>query len=211
MSPSPERARRPRASRLVGRAALQALASPARQELLAALADRRASVRELAARLGRSRQALHYHVATLEKAGLIRAAEWRGEGRAREAVYEAVRDALTVSARATSRPELDAGERAARAMLRLTARELGRALRELRATGTPRVRELLALRGKARLTPAKLKRANALIDELLALFGEPSPGEDAKLYALTLVLTPSRDASVGASPPRRPARRRRNR
>ncbi len=210
MATTPKRGARPRHTRRSGRAALQALASPARQELLAAL-DGRASVRELAARLGRSRQALHYHVAVLEKAGLIRAAEWRGEGRDREAVYEAVADALTVGAHAISRTELDAGERAARAMLRLTGRELARALPELRAIGTPGVRELMALRGKARLTPAKLARANALIDELLALFGQPPPDEDAKLYALTLVLTPSRDASTSGPPRRRPARRRRNR
>lgn len=209
MSRPPKRAARPRTSRPTGRAALQALASPARQEFLVALGDGRASVRELAARLGRSRPALHYHAGLLEKAGLIRTAEWRGEGRVREAVYEAVTEALTVAARASSRPEREAGERAAGAMLRLTGRELARALREIGATGTPGARELLALRGKARLTPAKLQRANALIDELLALFGEPTPQEDAKLYALTLVLTPSRDASVTAPPPRRPARRRR--
>ncbi len=76
-----------------GRAAVEAVASPARQELLLALGEGRASVRELAARLGRSRSALHYHVGLLERAGMIESVEVRGSGREREAVYARTRAA----------------------------------------------------------------------------------------------------------------------
>ena len=178
-----------------GRAALDAIASPARQELLLALSDGQASVRELAARLGRSRSALHYHARVLERAGMIKSVEERGTGRERETVYARV-NALTVRTR-DMRAEFDVAKRAGLATLRLTQRELVNALDDVRATGAV-PRALFTARGKARLTPARLARATALIDELLALFTDTptARGPTPKLYAVTIVLTPSRDASA---------------
>lgn len=193
---------------LAGRAALDAIASPARQEFLLALGSGRASVRELAKRLGRSRQALHYHAAVLERAGMIEAVEVRGSGRDREAVYARSSSSLWVNA-TRARADLDVGKRAGEAMLRLTQREMVRALKEMGDVGGVIPRALFAARGKARLTRAKLARVNALINELLAIFAEPlaARGAPPKLYALTVVLTPSRDASA----PNRRRRRRRAR
>ena len=187
-----------------GRAALEAIASPARQELLLALGDGRASVRELAARLGRSRSALHYHVGVLERGGMIRSVEVRGTGRERETVYAHAGAALAVRAR-NAPAELDVGRRAAQAALRLTGRELVRAFGDVRATGATMPRTLFAARGKARLSRAKLARVNALVDELLGLFADAPAerGPAPKLYALTVVLTPSRDASAPGRPRRR--------
>ncbi|HEY5926410.1 MAG TPA: winged helix-turn-helix domain-containing protein [Kofleriaceae bacterium] len=193
-------ARRHRAHR--GRAALEAVASPARQELLLALGEGEASVRELAVRLGRSRSALHYHAGVLERAGMIKSVEVRGTGRERETVYAHATDKVAVNAR--NRPaELEVAKRAGLALLRLTGRELVRALDDAGAT-VPRA--LYGARGKARLTPAKLARVNALIEELLGVFADAPPerGPTPQLYALTVVLTPSRDASA-------PKRRRRRR
>jgi hypothetical protein len=87
-------------------------------------------------------------------------------------------------------------------LLRLTGRELVRALDDVRATGAT-APTLFAARGKARLTRTKLARANALIQELLKLFADPAAGRAASdLYAVTVVLTPTRDANA-------PTRRRR--
>jgi DNA-binding transcriptional ArsR family regulator len=187
-----------------GRAALEAVASPVRLELLLALGGGRASVRELAARLGRTRSSLHYHAGILERAGMINGVEVRGTGRERETVYARAGAALAVTARNTP-AELDVAKRAGHAMLRLTGRELVRALDDVRATGVAVPGGPFAARGKARLTRAKLARVNALIEELLGLFDAPAErGRTPELYALTVVLTPSRDANA-------PKRRRRRR
>lgn len=188
-----------------GRTALEAVASPVRQELLFALGEEGASVREIAVRLGRSRSALHYHALVLEQAGIIERVEVRGKGRERETVY---RVADPVAVRAGARPaELDLATRAGQALLRLTGRELARALQDGRSTGDANLGNPFAARGKARLTRTQLARVHALIDELLGLFADaPTERRSAhKLYAITVVLTPSRDAAA----PQKPRRRRR--
>lgn len=161
-----------------------------------ALGEGRASVRELAARLGRTRSSLHYHAGVLERAGMIKSVEVRGTGRERETVY-AAGDALAVNAR--NKPaELDVARRAGQALLRLTGREMARALEDTPRTGGAVPRALFAARGKARLTRTQLARVNALIEELLGLFAEApaEPGQASELHALTVVLTPSRDANA---------------
>jgi DNA-binding transcriptional ArsR family regulator len=194
-----------RARRYGGLEALDALASPARQELLMALDEGGASVRELAARLGRSRSALHYHAAVLERAGLIKSAGMRGAGRARETIFVPEGDHLALHAKKNTPAELDVTRRAGEALLRLTRRELVRALGDIRATGVVVPGALLAARGKARLTRAQLVRVNTLIEELLALVTDApaDPRSSAQLYALTIVLTPSRDANAPARGRRR--------
>ncbi|MEZ4416940.1 MAG: winged helix-turn-helix domain-containing protein [Gemmatimonadota bacterium] len=175
---------------------LSTLASPARIELVSALGEGPASARELADRLGRSVQSLYYHLAQLEKAGLVRVAEERGEGRERERVFAVVPERLAVPARATAPSEVEAAGRAIRAMLRLTGRETSEALAAGDACTAGCERELVALRGKARLSARQLERANALIEQLVSLFrtAKATPSSE-RLYAITLVLTPARDAS----------------
>src|SRR5262245_8045290 len=67
--------------------ALEAIASPVRQEGMSELGEGPGTVKELAARLGRTRQALHFHVGVLERAGLVEVCGERGEGREKERVY----------------------------------------------------------------------------------------------------------------------------
>ena len=162
-----------------------------------ALGEGRASVRELAARVGRTRSSLHYHAGVLERAGFIKSVEVRGTGRKRETVYAQASDRLAVSSR-NRRAELDMVRRAGQAALRLTGRELARALGDVRAAGGAGSRVLFASRGKARMTRAMLARVNALIQELLELFADApaEAGPASELYALTVVLTPSRDANA---------------
>src|SRR5436305_222362 len=109
-------------------AALRAIASPARQELISEIGHGGASARELAARLGRSRQALHFHLAALEKAGVIRVVEERGAGREAERVYAIAPGALNLAASHLSARELALAARATHSMLRLTSRELDAAI-----------------------------------------------------------------------------------
>lgn len=180
---------------LIGRAALEAVASPARLELLSALGDGPLTTAELATRLGRSRQSLYYHLGWLEKAGLV-VAEPPTEG-SRERRYRVREGRLAVGARRDSPSDRDAAAKALRAILRLTGREAAAALADPATSFRGPQREMIGFRGKARLTGAQLRRANELIDELEALFRDAKGGSAAlPLEALTVVLTPAREAGA---------------
>jgi DNA-binding transcriptional ArsR family regulator len=87
---------------------LACLASPTRNETFATIRSLgKASVRELADRMGRSPEALYYHVKALSKAGLIKEALRRPTVRKPEAVYESV-EANYRLPQSGSDPELDA-------------------------------------------------------------------------------------------------------
>jgi DNA-binding transcriptional ArsR family regulator len=172
---------------------LDALASPARQELVYQLGERPATVRELAAALGRTRQALHYHMARLERAGLVRGVGWRGRGPARERVY-AVAQSRVVLAASRADSDRPAARRAVGAMLRLSGRELLQALEspEVRRRGS--APELAGLRGKARLTSADLQELHQLFGRIEALLRRARKGRGRRFYAVTLLLAPTRMA-----------------
>jgi len=183
---------------LIGRAALDAVASPARLELLSALGDGPATTIELAGRLGRSRQSLYYHLRVLERAGLV-CVDLPDEG-ARERRFRLRNERIAVAAARGSPHDLAAAAKALRAVLRLTAREASAALTDPATRFQGALREMIGFRGKVRLPEAELKRANQLIDELERLFRPAKGGStDLPLYALTLVLTPAREAG-GTAP-----------
>jgi len=156
-------------------------------EIIGALAEVDATVRDLAALLGRSRSALHYHIGVLEKAGVVSACGWRGTGRNNEAIYRVTQDVVVARAKRNSRTELDSAARAVRAMLRLTAREFTTSTRNPAA---PRG-GLLAMRGKAHFSPTDLQRLKGHVDaigELLRCTRQPRPGRS--IHAVTIVVTP---------------------
>jgi DNA-binding transcriptional ArsR family regulator len=169
---------------------LDALASPARQEMVSHLGEGPATVRELALALGRTRQALHYHVALLEKAGLVKGTGWRGTGTARERVYAVTRSRMVATGTYGARDRASA-QRAVSATLRLTSREVARAFaspgRE-RGSGPP---TFAALRGKARLTVADLRELHDLFGRIEAVLRRSKQGRGRRYYAVTLVLVPS--------------------
>ena len=178
---------------------LEALASPARQELVAQLGEGPATVRELALALGRSRQALHYHMAILEKAGLVKGAGWRGEGPARERVFAHTRSRLVATGTPSARDRASA-QRAVSASLRLTSRELARALASPGLAGGSGPPKIAALRGKARLTDADLRELHDLFGRIEALIRRSKTGRGRRYYAVTLVLVPSGTSSRTAKP-----------
>ena len=171
--------------------ALKALASPIRQELLSALGEGAASVRELSARLGRTRQALHFHIGLLDKAGLVRTLELRGEGRDQERVYTLHHALSDLKQTDLSHRERQQASKAANAMLRLTQRELSRAMN----SETGDLLHTLAIRGKARLDNAALAQARNLISQIVELFRQAKgKNQDCPFFAVTLVLTPSSES-----------------
>jgi DNA-binding transcriptional ArsR family regulator len=177
-----------------GRRVIEALASPIRQELVIAFGGRPATVRELAARTGRTRQALYYHLGQLERAGLVVVEGWQGTGPDRERIYRLARTSIGLGARRTSVAERKAATRAVDAMLRLTAREV-RAIAVAPELTTDQSLRPIAIRGKGRLDSKQLARVNELIAEAIEVFRSATrSASDGRLYALTIVLTPAREA-----------------
>lgn len=180
---------------------LEALSSPIRQEILSELGDGGASVKDLSVRLGRSRQTLHFHIGVLQKAGLIEPTGTRGAGRSEEAVYRVSQHKADLRSPCDlSRREREYATRAAQALLRMTQREVARAMRheDFSRSQTP---VAMAIRAKARLDTAGMKQLHALIQELCDLF-RASKGKnlDQRPTAVTLVLTPTRDSTARAKP-----------
>ncbi|MBS0198182.1 MAG: helix-turn-helix transcriptional regulator [Planctomycetes bacterium] len=176
-------------------AALKAIASPVRQELISEIGHGGASARELAERLGRSRQALHFHLGALERAGLVRVIEERGTGREAERVYAIAPDALKFTASQLSAREWGLAARATRSMLRLTSREFDAAAERgelVSESGKPMA---MALRAKARLDEAGRERFHRLIREMMDLFrAAKGKNSSERMLAVTVVLTPARES-----------------
>lgn len=183
---------------LIGAAALDAVASPARLELLSALGDGPLGTRELAARLGRSRQSLYYHLGLLEEAGLV-VTEPAGSD-SRERRYRLREGRLALAARHDSPADRAAASRVLQTILRLTGREAAEALEDSAIRLRGPLREMIGFRGKARLSDAQLRRVNELIDELEVIFRDATSASTAlPLEALTIVLTPAREAGASDS------------
>lgn len=177
-------------SRRSTQAILKAVASPARLELLEALAQGPATTRELAARLGRSRQSLYYHLDLMIRAGLVEACatdQYNQEQR-----FSVRGDRLLLDGRGASSADRRGATRATRALLRAAEREANAALAAPATRLGGSLREFVGVRGKAHLSESGLRRANALIDELVALFRDSGGDEAQGPYSLTIVLTPAR-------------------
>jgi hypothetical protein len=105
-----------------------------------------------------------------------------------------VAGATDLRARRLDRRERAAAAKAAAAMLRMTQREVARTIAEEKVgPGLPAV----AMRAKARLDPGSLRRFNELMNELAGLFrAAKGKNEGERMFALTLVLTPVREAGA---------------
>lgn len=191
---------RPEPDKLNRLQALKAIASPIRQELLSALVEGIASVRELSGRLGRSRQALHFHIGLLEKAGLVRTVEIRGQGRDKERVYGLHHRMSELKQNDLNHRERQEASKAATALLRLTQRELSRAI-TLDWSEPP---SAVAIRAKARLDDAAQTQVRKLIMQIVELFRQAKgKNRDCPFFAVTLVLTPSAESGDSKSRPGR--------
>ncbi len=126
----------------------------------------------------------------LHRAGLIAPEGWRGTGPAREQVYTVARSRVVLAA-SRSTADRAGARRALSAMLRLTAREVDRAIAapDLRLRGPSR--EIAALRGKARLSGPELRSLHELFGRIESLLRRAKQGRGKRFYAVTLVLVPT--------------------
>src|SRR5262245_44230621 len=172
-------------------AQLRALSSPARQEILDALAAAgESSIGEVAALLGRRPHALYYHLRALEPVGLVRRAGVRRNGKSDAALYAVPSPRMMIEYRLGSGGFTRDMARTVRSMLRLTERDFRRALGFRSAVVTGPGRNLQCGRTKARLTVAQRARIQAhlaaVYEELAASQGQRT----GQLHAVTLVIAP---------------------
>ncbi len=193
----------------------KALASPVRQELLAAFGRTgRATVKELAKRLGRTPHSLYYHLELLCRAGAIaldsvgggiEEADSSSPRRSRPspaATYSRVRRSFVMPAGRTKSLR-KAQLKGVSAMLRLTDRDVRSALARFEREPKGKPVDFIALRAKARLDSKRRKAIRRLIEairrELQSAAASPTRSQssgksgDSRLLAITLVVTPCLD------------------
>lgn len=210
MSQPPRRPRRARAPlargpRITERAQLAALATPLRQELLDSLraAGGAASVRELAAQLGRPADGLYYHLRVLAELGLVTAEAGRsraGRAERRYRLHGAKRGLLRVAYEPQLADNRDGLRALAAAMLRIADRDFSTALRRPELVVEGPARELWAARNKGWVSAAERRQLVALLERAALLLGRPRSNARQHLLSLCFVLAP-----IAAQPPRRGA------
>lgn len=173
------------------RAQIEALASPARQEVADGLqAIGPCSIADLADLLGRAPDSLYYHVRKLEKVGLVVARGTRETGRRTEALYD-VPGRLALDTEPRTKRERGALLGVVGAALRIGERDYRAALESGRAIhGRGPDRNAWGGRVKGWLAPrevAEVRRHVEALSEILAR-GRKRPG--ANLYAAAFVLAP---------------------
>lgn len=173
--------------------AIEALASPHRLEIVAALGEaEQASIAALARRLGRTPHSLYYHVKLLERAGVVRIADTQRRGRRDERIWTLAGERIQLNA-TRSPASLAKASKAIDAMLRLTSRELSAALRR-RAQRSDEKQPLIGIRGKARLGGRALRRVVGLLEEIGRVVADANRGAGSgRTFAVTLVLAPTED------------------
>jgi DNA-binding transcriptional ArsR family regulator len=182
----------------VGLEQVRALAHPLRLRLLELFAERVRTTKQAAEALGEAPTRLYHHVATLERAGLVRLRETRRVRGATEKYFEVVtRDLKVPRARARAgRRQGEAREQAALGML-LFDQARNDLVRALAACEEGAPEDLMAVHGVLRLSPAQVTRLRSELTRLLRRLGA-APGRGGKgardgrrRYSLTIALVPA--------------------
>lgn len=176
---------------------LHLLENAVRLEILDAVdAGGAMSVREIARELGRPADGLYYHVELLERGGLLQRAGTRATRRRDAAIYELPAERIRLRYSLDDPARMAVVKKIASAILRVAEKdfETGVGLPWAEAEGEER--NLWAARLKGWLSPAEIRRVNALLNELREIFEGASRREDSRLVALAWVLTPEEDRPV---------------
>ncbi len=171
-------------------AAVRAIASPVRQEVVdALLAAGPRTIAELGTLLGRPADGLYFHVRALMKVGLVVEKEPRREGRHVSAVYDVVERPLRLSYDGPVRRK-DI-ERVVRGAVRLSLRDFRHGLAGDAATDGPR-RALWGGRAKGWISEEELQEINALLTRVHEVLHAGRPREGARCMSLGFVLAPAK-------------------
>ncbi|MGD8450540.1 MAG: helix-turn-helix domain-containing protein [Phycisphaerae bacterium] len=191
-------------------AQVAALASPVRTRIVDVLAgEGSASVRELAAALGRPAEALYYHIRVLERHGLLVQHGKRQHKRRHETVYGLPAPRLLLDRSQRSPRYLDAVAKSCATLLRATARDYNAALHAVGDDSPPSPDTLSVRRLVANLDRAGQRQLNDLLRQIDALFRryQDRPGDQAQSLTIALVPLPQRKSQRPDTPNRRRTRR----
>jgi DNA-binding transcriptional ArsR family regulator len=171
---------------------IQALATPARQEILDALETvGPAPVTAIAAVLGRAPDSLYHHLRVLQKVGLVKLVETRAVGRIRETIYDLAGPSMTLTYELADPAHREALNALVRGMSRMARRDFERATESDGAvTNGPR-RNLRSARMVGRLDHTQIEKINELYDRIAEIMLAPSAdGQPADFVALTFQTAP---------------------
>lgn len=172
---------------------LRALASPARQELVDAVAARGPSaIGEVAPSLGRTPESLYFHVRVLEACGLLVPAGTRAGGRRPERLYRAPGRRMVLDVAPTSPRHRAALRAIVLGSLRLVLRDVARGLADPDAVMTGPTRTVYSARLEGWLTPAQRRQLSGLFDRVEAVMAKARPRPGANRCAVSLTLAPGR-------------------
>jgi DNA-binding transcriptional ArsR family regulator len=182
---------------------VRALAHPLRMQMIELFAEQPRTAKQVAQALGQPPTRLYHHVATLERAGLLRLCETRAVRGATEKYYAVTQNAARTAGSSALRESTSEDRRAIAATLLDRARdELTKALAPKRGA---RKKPLMAIRAVARLSPraAKdLQRDLMAVLKRLRLRQRESRRDGARAdrvrrslerYALTISLVPTNE------------------
>lgn len=174
-------------------AQIRALASPARQEIVDAVASMGpVSVAALAQSLGRTPNAFYFHIRKLESLGLlVRRSEGGARGRPSVLYDVPGRPVTMIYQPAQSRTKAPMGK-LVRSMVSSAARSFARGYRPEIAVVAGDERNLWASRSKRWLSPRELREVNKHLRALISLLN--NTGETARkgqLMEFTFVLAPA--------------------
>jgi DNA-binding transcriptional ArsR family regulator len=170
---------------------LKALRTPLRQEMVRTLRHLgAATVKELAAELGRKPASLYYHVHELTAAGIAVESKREATGGRDESSYALAAERIMIDRTKRSAPFIDALIDAQRATLRAAERELESATRagrigRTRCTG-PESSTLLRL--SVTLSPADARQASRMLREVATFMEEKNDPSAEGSYSLTAVI-----------------------
>jgi len=169
-------------------AQLRVLNSPQRWSIVELLMDRGPrTAASIAADVGLSAQAAHYHIGRLVDIGLVKRTGTRRTGARPEAVFRiAASDVILAPARDTGAFRREKA-RGARLFLRRAEREIAASIE----SGEPLERVRIT-RDAASLSDRDLERLNALLMEIHELMGRAHAPDEPNRVALTVALAPLR-------------------
>jgi hypothetical protein len=195
-----------------GKAALTALVSPVRQEIVDTIEalGGEATVADIAAQLGRPADGIYYHLRRLVDSGVLREGEEPDDGSGRHYATAAPRGRrVRLKYGRGSRSDQATVVRVVSGLLRTAERDFGRALRSGTAQGEGTLRDLWASRLKGWVGDAELREINRLLVRLGELLQQPREAQRDRLVTLAWMLAPIDSKPVRRDSPQAASRARR--
>jgi Fe-S cluster assembly scaffold protein SufB len=190
-------------NRAPGDAAIAALASPIRQEIVDTIESLGgdAAVVDIAAQIGRAADGLYYHLNQLVKAGVLLESESDERGRRYRTRAKRGQRVLLDYGKG-SRADADALSKLAGTLLRTAERDFVRASGEGNGVSAGDQRDLWIARSKGWVSSAELRTINRLLAQLSKVLHRARSAQRDRMVSLSWVLAPVDDQPLRRPPAR---------